>query len=815
MVSKSFAILFAFAAPVFFASAQVVETVPKLAGKSVVCVVRNQYPVDHHNTANIFQKGEINQNSWEKTADGGSSLIKIDFDSSGKPKIETLLSLPEGIVRDPEVSPDAARILFSMRENFDDSYGICELDLRSRKIRRLTRLAEVSDIDPVYLPDGEIAFASTRAAKYCACNRHIMCNLYKMSPDGSNITQIGNSIEFESTPSVMRDGRILYTRWEYVDRNFSGAQGLWTCNPDGTRHALYWGQETKNPALNGVQMPDSSKVAAILSSCHDVAWGALAVIDRNAGIEGEKSVVKIFPASARKLIDKPGDKFADSMKAVKLKYEDPEPVSESLLLASRQNSEKSPAMGLYLIDIESGGEIPVAKASGEKGIFDAKLVAPKPEPPAVAPQRSYGSERALMYVSNVYEGTHMKGVKKGDIKSLRVICNPPKLYWSPGYWENEGSQAPAMNYDDYDDKVILGTVPVESDGSAYFEVPSEKFLYLQALDENGDMVQTMRSGVSVLPGEISSCSGCHESRNSPPPPSLQPSMALKRKPSKILPAPRGVAGTELSYMKNIQPILDRHCVKCHDFGGKGSGKIILCGDRGLVFNQSYLQLHSKKAISAIGAGADAVQEANSWGARQSRIVKMIRAGHGGVKLGGGEFADLRAWIDANAPYYPTEDCAYPQNPSGRSPLAFGEIQRLFELAESGAGKFGYSREEISELGAPFGIWKGNVVKNRIAARLYRYEAVSFDRPELSPILKAIEAGSPAHEEALGIIRRGAERLAKKPRADMDGYEFSADAKSKNRRMEALQRLESLARKAIESGESFRDPETLEGKASAE
>ncbi len=115
-------------------------------------------------------------------------------------------------------------------------------------------------------------------------------------------------------------------------------------------------------------------------------------------------------------------------------------------------------------------------------------------------------------------------------------------------------------------------------------------------------------------------------------------------------------------MKNIQPIFDRHCVKCHDFGGRGSGKIILCGDRGLMFNQPYLQLHSKKAISAIGAGPDAVQEANSWGAKQSRMVKMIRAGHNGVKLDEGEFADLRAWIDANAPYYPTEDCAYPQNP---------------------------------------------------------------------------------------------------------------------------------------------------------
>lgn len=344
--------------------------------------------------------------------------------------------------------------------------------------------------------------------------------------------------------------------------------------------------------------------------------GALAVIDRNAGIEGEKSVVKIFPASARKLIDKPGDKFADSMKAVKPKYEDPEPVSESLLLASRQNSEKSPAMGLYLIDIESGGEIPVAKASGEKGIFDAKLVAPRPEPPAVAPQRSYGSERALMYVSNVYEGTHMKGVKKGDIKSLRVICNPPKLYWSPGYWENEGSQAPAMNYDDYDDKVILGTVPVESDGSRLLRGSLRKIpIPPSPRRKRRHGSDNAQRGLGS-PGRNIVVRGRHESRNSPPPPSLQPSMALKRKPSKILPAPRGIAGAELSYMKNIQPILDRHCVKCHDFGGKGSGKIILCGDRGLVFNQSYLQLHSKRAISAIGAGADAVQEANSWGARQ-------------------------------------------------------------------------------------------------------------------------------------------------------------------------------------------------------
>lgn len=683
------------------------------------------------------------------------------------------------------------------------------MDLKSRKIKQLTRLAEVSDIDPIYLPDGDIAFASTRAAKYCGCNRHIMCNLYKMSPDGANITQIGNSIEFEGTPSITRDGKILYTRWEYVDRNFSGAQGLWTCNPDGTRHALYWGKETKNPALNGIQIPNSNKVAAILSSCHDIAWGALAIIDKNIGVEGEKSVVKIFPESARKLIDKPGDKYADSMKAVKIKYEDPEPISEKFILSSRQASEKSQTMNLYLTDIESGTDVLVGKSTEGMGLFDAKLLARRTPPMTAAPQRSYDtSEKALAYVSNVYEGTHLKGVKRGDIKYLRIVENPPKLYWSGGYWENEGSQAPAMNYDDYDDKIILGTVPVESDGSAYFEVPAEKFIYLQALDANGDMLQTMRSGMSILPGEIASCAGCHESRAAPPPASLRHSLALKRKPSKIKPTPAGATGSEFSYIKNIQPILDKHCVKCHDFGGKGSEKIVLCGDRGLVFNQSYLQLHSKKAISAIGAGPDAVVEANTWGAKHSKIVRMIRNGHSGVKMPESEFAVLRAWIDLNAPYYSTEDSAYPQNPSGRSPLAFAEIQRIFELAAPEAEKIGYSKKEILEQKAPFGVWKNNVIKNRIAARLYRFEIVSFDRPEMSAIFKAIPKGTSAYGEALEIIRQGARRLDSKPRADMESFASSEDAKTKNKRAAALRRLEESARKAIENGEKFFDPKTL-------
>ena len=365
-----------------------VSNVPELAGKSVVFVERKQFPQDHHNTANIFQLGEINEGAWNACA-GNSAMYKADFDSSGNlAAIRKLVSSKDGIVRDPEISFDAKKIVFSMRENLGDSYGIYELDLPSGKFVRLTRVAEACDIDPAYLGDGSIVFASTRAAKYCGCNRHIMCNLYKMDPDGANIVQIGNSIEFEHMPHVLRDGRILYTRWEYVDRNFSGAQGLWTCNPDGTAHALYWGQETKQPCLNAVQMPESTTVAAILGSCHNIAWGALAVIDRKIDVEGEKSVVKIFPPEARKLIDKPGDVFADSMNALKIKYEDPEPVSEKLVLVSRTLSEGTRKMGLFLVDVDSGAEKLVVESDGELGIFDAKVVSKRPLPQSSAERRS-------------------------------------------------------------------------------------------------------------------------------------------------------------------------------------------------------------------------------------------------------------------------------------------------------------------------------------------------------------------------------------------------------------------------------------------
>ena len=227
-------------------------------------------------------------------------------------------------------------------------------------------------------------------------------------------------------------------------------------------------------------MPDSTTVAAILGSCHSISWGALAIIDRKIGVEGEKSVVKIFPADARKLIDKPGDVFADSMNALKLKYEDPEPLSEKLVLVSRTVSEGSLKMGLYLVNIDSGEERLIVEGEGGLGIFDPKIAAARPLPQASVERRSWeNGAKSLVYIGDVYEGTHMKGIKRGDIKWIRVVQDHFKLTYSSGWWENEGSQAPAMNFDDYDRKQPLGIVPVREDGSVFFEVPADKFVYLR------------------------------------------------------------------------------------------------------------------------------------------------------------------------------------------------------------------------------------------------------------------------------------------------------------------------------------------------
>jgi len=757
---------------------------PLVSGRPILYVMRRQYKPDHHNTETMFQTGEINTASFE----GGGALKTIDFARGGETK--TLVDVAKGIARDPEVHFGGSKIVFSMRKDIEDDYHIYEVNADGTGLRQLTHAQGVTDIDPLYLPDGGIVFSSSREPKYCMCNRHIMCNLFRMEGDGANIHQISKSTLFEGHSALLPDGRILYYRWEYVDRNFGDAQGLWAVFPDGTGHAVYWGNNTQSPGavFDARPIPGTDRVLCVFGSCHDRPWGALAIIDHRLGIDGASqgqrspSVLRTWPAEA---IERVGEGDAalfniDIFMKVSPKYEDPFPLDDKYFLCSRQTG-VGEVMGIYLVDV-FGNEV-LLHAEGNTdtamGCYDPMPLAPVPRPRAIPSRRNFQNGEGSFYVTDVYRGTHMKGVARGSVKYLRVVESPEKRFWTVPPWGGQGQEAPAMAWHDFNNKRILGTVPVKEDGSASCLVPSDTFVYFQLLDENGMMIQSMRSGTMVQSGEIQGCVGCHEERRTSAPISSAGSLlALRQGPAKLTEwyGPPRV----FSYMKEVQPVFDRHCLRCHDYGKEGAEAIILAADRDLVFNTSYNELWRKKYIAPIGAGPAQIQQAYSWGSHPSRLVDTIRKPHHKVKLDKESFDRIVTWIDINAPYYPVYASAYPDNLAGRSPLDGAQIARLTKLT-------GVRFPDLASFDKDQG------------------PQVAFERPELSPCLSGLKKKDRnAYMEALAVIRAGGEMLKKRPRADMDGFVACPIDQQREQKYLAREEIEARNREAIRTGKKAYD-----------
>lgn len=758
---------------------------PLITGRPILFVVRHQYKRDHHATATIFQTNEINAGSFEP----GAALKVIDLKNGGQ--VTTLLDVPDGVVRDPEVSADAKRIVFSMRKNRADDYHIYEMTLADRTVRQITHGEGVSDIDPAYLPDGRIVFSSTRDVKYCQCNRHIMANLFRCDADGSHLVQIGGSGLFEGHAHVMGDGVILYDRWEYVDRHFGPSFGLWTMNVDGTNPALFYGNNAWAPGMiaDARRVPGSQLFVATFGSCHDRPWGAIALVDRTRGLDGSDPVLRIWPESARKWLEDdrnagwyPG--HIDLFRGIKRKYEDPYPLSESVMLCSHQIEEGSEAMGIYAIDV-SGRE--VLLHSEGPGCFDPMPISAEAVKHRVPQRVDYAEAEGAFYVYDVYRGTGMDAVPRGSVKWLRIVEAPYKRAWSHQGWGIDATQAAAMNWNLTNNKRILGDVPVETDGSAYFKLPANTFVYFLALDENKMMVQAMRSGTIVGPGETTGCVGCHEDRNSAVPNGRR--VAWSKQPSRLrkwFGEPR-----EFNYLTEVQPVFDRHCVSCHDYGKEAGQALNLAGDLGLVFNTSYLELHrlsavrwspdepgqAKKLIKAVHDGPPEVLPPYTWGSHRSRLVEVMRSEHYDVKLTGEELERVVTWIDLNAPYYGSYTTAYGANPFGRSPLTGSELHQLGELV--GAKLW----ETKSEMGG---------------------SQVNFTRPQLSPCLSVFTDQEDAkYRQALAIIEVGRQRLKSQPREDMLGAGAApvrAEDVSRDQRHRMQIEAEAAARRGLSLGE---------------
>jgi hypothetical protein len=758
---------------------------PLVSNQPLLYVVRHQYQPDHHNTHNFFPGAEHEYNDGRFSP--GGALKTIDFKNGGE--VTVLTETADGVIRDPEVHWNGEKIVFSMRRNLGDSYHIYEINADGTGLKQLTFLRDTDDMDPLYLPDNSIVFSSTREPKYVMCNRHIGANIYRMDHDGANIHQITKNTLFDRPTDILPDGRILYDRWEYVDRNFGDAQSLWTVNPDGTNQAIYWGNNTPAPGavIDARLIPGTQNVISVFSSTHDRPWGALAIIDRRIGMDGHQPVLRTWPDNALERVRDPGtaNDAWDDFVGVRPKYEDPYPLNDKYFLATRMTGEGE-STGIYLLDV-FGNEILLH--AEEPGCFDPLPLASRKRPVSIPSRRNFDNREGTFYVQDVYQGTHMEGIHRGTIKYLRVVETPEKRYWSTSPasdWSAQGRQNPGVNWHSFEVKLIHGTVPVEKDGSAFFSVPSDRFVYFQLLDERGMMVQSMRSGTVVQSGETTGCIGCHEDRLTAPLVKGMP-LALQKDPVKL----NGWYGEprQFGYMAEVQPVFDRNCVSCHDFGLPAGEKLNLAPDRNLIFNTSYNELWRKGYIDVVGGGPAEIKQARSWGSHASELTRVLlneHESHDEVQLTREEFERIATWIDLNAVFYPCYASSYHYNPGGRSPITAAGVNRLSELT-------------------------GRSLERQFSHVSNKGPLVSFDRPELSPVLREFsDASDPGYIEALEIIESGKRTFAINPDVDMEGFELSGIDLWREEKYQHRLQIELKYRESIRKGLKTYDSEFAGG-----
>jgi len=749
---------------------------PLVSGQPILFVVRPQYIQEHGTEATMYQTGEVNTHCFR----GGGALKLLHLPGG---HVTTLLEVPRGIVRDPEVHFDGQRLLFSMRRDIQDDYHLYETDASGNSLRQRTFGACVSDIQPIYLPDDSIVFSSTRDPKYIPCQRHLMANLCRLETDDSSIRQLGFNTQCEGRASLMPDGRILYTRWEYVDKHFSSAYGLWTVNPDGTNHALYYGNYAWQPGaiVDARIIPGTQQFVAVFTAVHELGWGAMVIADRSRGLDGVAPIRRSWPADISGFMsewdreERIGNRY-DSFRGVSVKYEDPYPLSDKYFLCARQLDARRHT-GIFLVDT-FGNEVLLHEEA--PGCFDPMPLGPRLRPPLRPSQIDTSREAGDFYVHNVYAGDFMERVEPGSVKYLRVVEAPSKRAWVPngmGDWAAPGSgdshHPVAVNWNHYNHKRILGKVPVEADGSAYFTVPAGRFVYFQLLDEDGLMIHSMRSGTMLQPGERQGCVGCHEGRLESASAGRYSSLALSRPPHKL----DGWYGPErnFSFASEVQPVLDKYCVSCHDYGQEGED-LNLSGDKELIFNHSYVNLmrsspsyyqraeHERPdtlpLISSVGAGPVKILPPYSWGSHRSRLVKFLREGHYDVKLDQESFDRIVTWIDLNVPYYPSHLSYYWKNTVGRSPLDHRQLLELGRLVTESSAGADYGWDKVNE-------YLCNQIGQRMAAH---GPLVNFTRPECSLCLQAFQSPSdPRYLRALELIRQGQRNLQLHPRCDMPGF----------------------------------------------
>jgi hypothetical protein len=690
------------------------------------------------------------------------------FDLATK-NIRNLIDDPRGGVRDPQVHYDAAKILFSYRPGGTEHYHLYEINIDGSGLRQLTS-GPYDDIEPTYVANGDIVFVSSRCNRWVNCWLTQVAVLHRCNSDGSSIRAISSNNEHDNTPWPLADGRLLYTRWEYVDRSQVHFHHLWSTNPDGTVQAVWYGN--MHPGITMIDakpIPNSDKIIASFSPGHGQREhdGVITIVNPSAGPDSPNAAVAIHKAA---------------------NFRDPWAFSEGAFLAAR---------GSLLVLLNASGTVSDLFQLSESDIregfqcHEPRPIARRSREPILQPRSKPEQSTGVMILSDVAHGRRMEGVTPGEIKKLLVLETLPM----PVHFT--GGMEPMSYGGSFTLERILGVVPVEADGSAYFEVPALRSVFFVALDENDMAVKRMQSFTSVQPGEVLSCVGCHEHRAQTPAARPNNAIALSRAPHKIQPI--ADAPDVIDFPRDIQPVLDALCTDCHGYektarGGPAAGKVILTGDHGPIYSHSYYSLTIHRLFADGRNQPRSNYEPRALGSSNSRILKMLDGSHHDVRATVQQKKIVRLWTDSGATY-----------PGSYAALASGMIGNYIENSQVNTGadwaetkaahnviarRCASCHQDSSRLlpkdladERDVSFWMPSMDDPRL--KTSRHIVWNLSRPEKSLMLLAplaanaggfelcgkiiLSANDPDYQSLLALVSRGKAFLEENKRFDMPGF----------------------------------------------
>ncbi|MFP4057823.1 MAG: hypothetical protein ACLF0G_13235 [Candidatus Brocadiia bacterium] len=596
----------------------------------------------------------------------GGRLLLLEGLGPGAP-VRKLGPEKPGSTWRPDLSFDARRVLLCYKAHDEAHFHLWEAALDGTALRQLTH-GPYDDLDPIYLPDGHLMFTTTRCHTYVRCMPYTYAYvLARCRGDGSEIHIVSRSNEPDWCPVLLPDGRVAYSRWEYTDKALWRIQSLWATNPDGTHTAALWGNQSVWPdhLAEPRPIPGTRRLMFTGLAHHDWFAGSIGILEPRLGRNYPRGLTKVtcdvpWPESGDGPAERPEAPHYHTAGPYEA-YKSPYPLSEEDFLVSARRGGK---FRLYLMDVHGNRELVY---EGAHNVWYALPVRPRPRPhrqprqaawpgeeaPAHGPPPGVPPDCGVLYSTDVTEG--VPDLPPGVVRRLRVVQSDYKTYtlWTRDY-RFEGPAVSIVQSEAV--KRVLGTVPVEPDGSVHFVVPAGRTVHFQLLDDRYRAVHTMRSFTGVVPGERRGCVGCHELSGATPP--NVAAAAVRRPPSRLEPPPWG--RRSIGYERMVQPVLDRYCGPCHQGEGKARAKLDLTLRPGVaMFKEPYVTLVKRGIANAILAEAYGRRDPAAYVtfrpmrhlSCQSTLIHHASSGeHHGVRVDPRSLRQLIAWVDTNCPY---------------------------------------------------------------------------------------------------------------------------------------------------------------------